>query len=241
MAAFTSRVRGAYRKATIRMRYYPELWYMAFQWFAGIGKLDEALSLLKQGIVANGRSFLLNFYLADTLEARGENDQVHKVFENLISVLRVLLLSQNAASLRNDFGVVYIIYMRFARRADGLEAARSVFSKARKDVLLTPWPVYEAAAMMEYHCGGGKEVTLKIFQAGMKLFPKDHDYLLRYLEWLISVNDQNNAQSLFEASVNLLSPENARQLWDRWSRYNYHCGNLNMIQRLEQRMLMTYS
>ncbi|ESK96263.1 mrna 3 -end-processing protein rna14 [Moniliophthora roreri MCA 2997] len=240
IAAFTSRVKGAYRKATIRMRYYPEIWYMAFKWFASIGNFDEALSFLRQGIAANESSFLLNFALADTLETRGENDQVQEIFENLISTLRDLLLSQNATNLRNDFGVVYIMYMRFARRANGLDAARSVFSKARKEVLLTPWPVYEAAAMMEYHCGGGKDVALKIFQAGMAIFRKDHEYLLRYLEWLISVNDQNNAQSLFEASVNILSAENARQLWDRWSRYNYHCGNLNMIQRLEQRMLLAY-
>ncbi|EEB92558.1 hypothetical protein MPER_08912, partial [Moniliophthora perniciosa FA553] len=181
------------------MRYYPELWYyfpvlhvryfgstifhryMAFKWFISMGNVDEASCLLRQGIQANEK----------LLETRGENDEVHGIYEKLLSVLPNIGLSQDATSLRNEFGVVYIMYMRFARRAQGLEAARSVFTKARKDVLLTPWPVYEAAAMMEYHMGGGKEVAAKIFQVGMKLFRTDHEYLQRYLEWLISINDHN--------------------------------------------------
>lgn len=36
------------------------------------------------------------------------------------------------------------MYMRFARRAEGLKPARSVFGKARKDKWIS-WEVYEAA------------------------------------------------------------------------------------------------
>jgi cleavage stimulation factor subunit 3 len=44
---------------------------------------------------------------------------------------------------RTEYGLVYILYMRFARRAEGLQAMRKVFGKARKDKW-APWEVYEA-------------------------------------------------------------------------------------------------
>ena len=46
---------------------------------------------------------------------------------------------------------VYIQYMRFARRAEGIKAARQVFKLAREDNR-TKHHVYIAAALMEYYC-----------------------------------------------------------------------------------------
>lgn len=45
---------------------------------------------------------------------------------------------------RTEYGLAYIFYMRFARRAEGLQALRKVFGKARKDKW-APWEVYEAS------------------------------------------------------------------------------------------------
>jgi cleavage stimulation factor subunit 3 len=44
---------------------------------------------------------------------------------------------------RTEYGLVWIMYMRFARRAEGVKSSRIVFSKARRD-RWTPWEVYEA-------------------------------------------------------------------------------------------------
>ncbi len=44
---------------------------------------------------------------------------------------------------RTDYGIAWIMYIRFARRAEGLRSARNVFGKARRD-RLTPWEVHEA-------------------------------------------------------------------------------------------------
>ena len=44
---------------------------------------------------------------------------------------------------RTDYGNVWIVYIRFARRAEGLQSARTLFGKARRD-RLTPWEVHEA-------------------------------------------------------------------------------------------------
>lgn len=45
---------------------------------------------------------------------------------------------------RKEYGVAWIVYMRFARRAENLKSARAVFGKARRD-RWTPWEVFEAA------------------------------------------------------------------------------------------------
>jgi cleavage stimulation factor subunit 3 len=46
--------------------------------------------------------------------------------------------------MRGELGVVWIMYMRFARRSEGLKPARGIFGKARKDKHVA-WNVYEAA------------------------------------------------------------------------------------------------
>ena len=52
--------------------------------------------------------------------------------------------SRELAERRTEYGLAWIMYMRFARRAETLASTRAVFAKARKD-RWTPWEVYEAA------------------------------------------------------------------------------------------------
>ena len=114
---------------------------------------------------------------------------------------------------RTDYGNVWIVYIRFARRAESLQSARTLFGEARRD-RLTPWEVYEAEgaslssrcdltrfagtngaiALMEYHCGNKDvQVASRIFEKGMTLFGDEVAYVLRYLNFLISINDENSA------------------------------------------------
>ncbi|EEB89816.1 hypothetical protein MPER_12049, partial [Moniliophthora perniciosa FA553] len=285
-----TRIQSAYRKATIRMRYFPEIWFMAYSWFSSVGQNDEALAQLKTGLEANPNSF----------GKKKEYQEVHAIYEKFLSVLRDELTglinaekartdSESAAATsatkeesegdpnetsmestqpndvnttsfgstsstssvagssaaeiaerRKDFGLVYIMYMRFVRRAEGVNASRPIFGKARKEPNLTPWEVYEAAALMEYHCSGEKGVATRIFEVGMSLFGKDKDYVLRYLGFLISVNDQNNARALFERVIGTFSPEDARPLWERWVRYDYQYGDLEAVHKIEKRMADIY-
>ena len=46
---------------------------------------------------------------------------------------------------------VYIQYMKFARRAEGIKAARMVFKQARDDTRVQ-YHVFIAAALLEYYC-----------------------------------------------------------------------------------------
>ncbi|KIO06747.1 hypothetical protein M404DRAFT_998863 [Pisolithus tinctorius Marx 270] len=297
-ATLVSRVQLVYRKAVIRMRFYSEIWYMAFVWTNSIGKQEEALNILKAGIEANPTSFLLNFAYAELQEGRKEYAEVNATFDKLIDRLHVQLeelearvnsasssfssditgrsvatsvpssitpgptepgtvsnnssfATQNAdekppkskelQERRSEYGLVWIMYIRYARRAHDLKTFRAVFAKARKD-RWTPWEVYEAAALMEYHCNkdGGLGVACRIFEKGLESFGDEIEFVLRYLGFLISVNDDNNARALFERVISAFSPDRARPLWERWARYEYQFGDLEAAQKLEKRIAEVY-
>ena len=95
------------------------------------------------------------------------------------------------AERRTEYGLAIIMYMRFCNRAEKLQSFRNAFKHARKD-RWTPWEVYEAAALMEYHCTKDATVATKIFQKGLEIFPDEIDFVLRYLGFLISINDETS-------------------------------------------------
>ncbi|KAI0337339.1 Suf-domain-containing protein [Trametopsis cervina] len=304
-AQLHSRLQGVYRKALVRMRFFSEIWYMAYVWYTALSsdmslpeqkrkdRKDEALSVLKLGIDANPSSFVLNFAYAEALEANKDFENVHATFDKFLDVLRKDLeviearaninspngsqsqnnhgpdgatlppgfvtagtQSQNSSintqtsdekptkpkeltDRRTEFGVAWIMYMRFARRAENLKSARAVFGKARRD-RWSPWEVYESAALMEYHCTKTTDVAMRVFEKGLEVFPDEVEFALRYLGFLISINDDSNARALFERVVNVFSAERARPLWDRWSRYEYQFGSLEAAQALEKRIAEVY-
>lgn len=51
---------------------------------------------------------------------------------------------------RTEYGLAWIMYMRFGMRAEGVKPSRTIFAKARKD-RWTPWEVYEAAGLSPFH------------------------------------------------------------------------------------------
>ncbi|KAJ1309611.1 hypothetical protein OPQ81_006383 [Rhizoctonia solani] len=280
-AAWHGRVSTAYRKACAAMQFYPEIWYLAYNWANTAGKPDEAMTIIKQGMEANKSSFLLHFAYTEICEVQKKYPEVHSTFEGLINTLHVQLdaldnsIKEEVAAakanapavdfmappedqstpseadnilarrtpelneLKSELGVVWIMHMRFARRSEGLKPARTIFGKARKDKHIF-WNVYEAAALMEYHCTKAPDVATKIFELGLKVFSDNPDYVLRYLGFLISINDENNARALFERVITTFPPDKARPIWDRWSRYEYNFGDLIGSQKLEKRLAEIY-
>ncbi|THU98597.1 Suf-domain-containing protein [Dendrothele bispora CBS 962.96] len=282
-----SRISLVYRKAVVRMRYFPEIWFMSYSWTSSIGKEEEAASILKSGIEANPASFILNFAYIDLIESKKELEEVHKAYEKFLDVLRENLdvlqaeadKAADGAGLNGDseadktegnkahnpedsmasfmvpsstssdsvetdelkerkkeYALVWIMYMRFGRRAEGVKSSRAIFGKARRGKYLH-WELYEAGALMEYHCSGDKDVATRIFDLGMNLHAKEKDYVLRYLGFLISLNDENNARALFERVINTFPPEQSRALWERWSRYEFQYSDYEAAQKLEKRMM----
>ncbi|GAW03677.1 cfia complex component [Lentinula edodes] len=274
-----NRIQLVYRKALVRMRFYPEIWFMAYNWTNSVGKHDEALTVLKTGLEANPSSFLLTFAYAEALEIKKDYAQVHTTYTDFLQVQKVSLaklqervdeekaklksgdtdeiaidtdpdlpnstesslsvLNSDLEDRKKEYALTYIIYMRFARRAEGVKASRSLFGKARRDKYAS-WEVYEAGALMEYHNTQDKEVATRIFEAGMAQHANEKEFVLRYLTFLISVNDENNARALFERVIPTFTAEESRPIWERWARYEHQYGDLEASQKIDKRMAEMY-
>lgn len=130
---------------------------------------------------------------------------------------------------------LWIKYMHFERRAAGIRAARQVFSRARRSPHCT-WPVYEASALLEYHCSKDTVVATKVFELALKVFGAVPELVVRYLDYLISVNDDANARAVFERTISGMPHEHARIVWERWAAYEYCYGDASAIVRLESRL-----
>ncbi|KAJ7015735.1 hypothetical protein C8F04DRAFT_1284899 [Mycena alexandri] len=184
-ALLYSRIQMVYRKAVIDMRYYPDIWFMAYFWTTSVGRKDEG----------DGQSSRLGWkpiptgtYLATADPAKKDHrdfTEIHAVYERFFSVLRVELGRLSAAAerekdqeelpkLKKQYSNAWINYMRFARRAEGQKACRDVFRTARKDEYIG-WEVYEAAAMVEYRCNleDGRQVAGRIFEMAVKKYRSD--------------------------------------------------------------------
>ncbi|KAK7025507.1 mRNA 3'-end-processing protein rna14 [Paramarasmius palmivorus] len=207
LQVFTKRLRIAYNKACHALRFHAEI------------------------------CTILNLTYADTLEAMSNYQQAKAALENIICALRSSLYSSEPtfnSTFSKCLGIAYIMYMQFAIRTEGLTSFRSIFDRAKSDTLLVFWLVYEAAAIIEFRYGGGDTSrSINAFESGMLHFGNDSDYIMRYLEWLIHVNEREAALSLLESVANRLPAENASRLWCRWLRSVYMTSDWEYIRKVE--------
>lgn len=186
-------------------------------WNNNVGKTEEALAILREGIKANPArsvvrlssiyiscltflavisSFLLNLAYIEIQEIKKNESEAIIAFDEFLAALRANLevaesqantnnlpsnnatpttgpthitiestrsmiklndksanvqggnktssKSKSLAERKKEYGLVWIMYMRAARRARSIQKARDVFRKARGDRWV-PWEVWEAA------------------------------------------------------------------------------------------------
>ncbi|KAJ3345530.1 mRNA 3'-end-processing protein rna14, partial [Kappamyces sp. JEL0680] len=98
-APLLARVLHAYQSALLHLRYFPEMWYDAAMYLYECDLKDDAIALLKKGIVANPSSLLLSFTAAELLESTKSGDagfeQVTAIFDGLIKALEDLYAATN--------------------------------------------------------------------------------------------------------------------------------------------------
>lgn len=100
-------------------RHYPEAWYQYAAYENQSNDHETAAVVLERGTETIPESSYLHFALADHHELQGNVQAAKAIYEKM--------LKDNASAL------VYVTYQRFARRAFGLNEARNVFKRARKD------------------------------------------------------------------------------------------------------------
>ncbi|GAB5590553.1 mRNA 3'-end-processing protein rna14 [Umbelopsis nana] len=129
---------------------------------------------------------------------------------------------------------VWIIYIQFMRRSEGIKNARSIFTKARKFPYVT-YHVFVASALMEYYNSKEPIVAGKIFELGLKSFGDDPDFVEQYLDFLIQLNDDNNTRALFERALAVMPNEKAGSIWRKFADYENKYGDRTGIERVEKR------
>ncbi|CAN7993245.1 unnamed protein product, partial [Ixodes pacificus] len=233
----------AYEQCLLCLGHHPDVWYEAALFLEQSSKLltdkgdlnagklfsDEAAAVYERATTTLLRkNTLLYFAYADFEESRMKHDKVHQIYNKFIEIPDI------------DPTLAYIQYMKFARRAEGIKAARIVFKKGREDAR-TSHQVYVAAALMEYYCSKEKTVAFKIFELGLKKYGDNSDYILAYVDYLSHLNEDNNTRVLFERVLTSgsLPPEKSVEIWNRFLEFESNIGDLSSILKVEKRRAAT--
>ena len=120
----------------------------------GLDETEQAINVANSSFTSNGTASTLPTSSADTSSMIGTQAGIqsqNSSFSTQSSSDEKPSKSKELADRRTEYGIAWIIYMRFARRAETLQSARNVFGQARKDTW-TPWEVYEAAGTSQGPC-----------------------------------------------------------------------------------------
>ncbi|XP_067120911.1 cleavage stimulation factor subunit 3 isoform X1 [Centruroides vittatus] len=256
-ATITKRVMFAYEQCLLCLGHHPDIWYEAALFLEMSSKLliekgdmnagklfsDEAAAIYERATTTLlKKNTLLYFAYADFEEGRMKYDKVHQIYNKFIDIPDI------------DPTLAYIQYMKFARRAEGIKAARAVFKKAREENR-TKYHIFVSAALMEYYCSKDKNVAFKIFELGLKKYADNPDYILAYIDYLSHLNEDNNTRVLFERVLtsgslaaersvekigsdrdsNLQHSQAVREIWNKFLEFESNIGDLSSILKVEKR------
>eukprot|EP00057_Strongylocentrotus_purpuratus_P005524 XP_003731164.1 PREDICTED: cleavage stimulation factor subunit 3 [Strongylocentrotus purpuratus] len=235
----TKRVMFAFEQCLLCLGHHPDVWYefalyleSASRIFTEKGDMnsgkvysDEAAAVYERAIsTIMKKNYLTYFAYADFEEGRMKYEKVHNIYSRMLAHEDV------------DPTLVYVQYMKFARRAEGIKAARTVFKKGREDPR-SKYHVYVAAALMEYYCSKDSQVAFKIFELGLKKYGNVPEYILAYVDYLSHLNEDNNTRVLFERVLTSgsLPQEQSGETWLRFEDFESTCGDLASIIKVEKR------
>lgn len=224
-----SRVRYVYTKALRTLYFSPKVWY-DFSCFEN-DTFDplSTRTILEKSIVALPESLILHFALADTHELNARVSEAEAVYENLVA---------NTPS-----PLVFIQYMQFSRRVNGVASARAAFRRARQSTHCDH-SVFIAAANLEFYNNKESRTARNVFELGMKRYPNQVELIFQYLNFLEHLNKDSDMISLYERALKQLDPNDALPVWEKYrefkTRFVGDAGSLKDLESLEKRMSDAY-
>ncbi|CAH8252663.1 unnamed protein product [Arabidopsis lyrata] len=220
-ASSTKRIIYAYEQCLMCLYHYPDVWYDYAEWHVKSGTTDAAIKVFQRALKAIPDSEMLKYAYAEMEESRGAIQSAKKLYESILGV------STNS--------LAHIQFLRFLRRAEGVEAARKYFLDARKSPSCT-YHVYIAFATMAFCIDKEPKVAHNIFEEGLKLYMSEPVYILEYADFLTRLNDDRNIRALFERALSTLPAEDSAEVWNRFIQFEQTYGDLASILKVEQRM-----
>ncbi|KAJ1956111.1 mRNA 3'-end-processing protein rna14, partial [Dipsacomyces acuminosporus] len=215
-----------------------------------VEQLDEILSEPESGLddVSDSMSVAEDDKL-DRAEPEGSGQQpasqsstnkLKRSIERRISKVRQRM-DASLSEQRETYTLAWIMYLRFVRRSEGIDAARQLLRRPRSDPpgYLT-YHLFVAAAQMEYHVGKRADVAGRLFEYYSKNYSDQKDYILHYLRFLIDSSNDSNARALFERFHNQ-SVGDTKEMWDLFADYEYNYGDISSITNLDKRYIDKFS
>lgn len=240
------RIQYAYRAALTSLRYYGEIWFEYARWLMSLNKMDDAESTLRDATTILPTDPIVTYAYCDLLEgseSEGKALQAKNVYESLIKSLQPTTTDNtiettpievpNPSINASALTLAWIEYMNYSRRVEGISSARAIFTRARKDANCT-YHLFLAAARMELHCKKDVTVAGRIFELGMSKFSTNPEYILSYMQHLLSLNDEQNAAALFERSVPVLGMDGV-EVWKCYLDYVFRYADLAATRMLVRR------
>ncbi|KAK9876432.1 hypothetical protein WA026_012745 [Henosepilachna vigintioctopunctata] len=238
-ALLTKRVVFALEQCLLCLGHHPDIWYQTAQFLEYSCKIlaekgdvnasklfsEEAANIFERATsTLLSKNQLLYFAYADYEEGRLKYDKVHQIYLKYLDIKDI------------DPTLAYIQYMKFARRAEGIKSARTIFKKAREDNR-SHYHIFVCAALMEYYCSKDKNIAFRIFELGLKKFGDIPEYITCYIDYLSHLNEDNNTRVLFERVLSSGSLENEKSvdIWNRFLEFECNIGDLQSIVKVEKR------
>ncbi|KAJ1895875.1 mRNA 3'-end-processing protein rna14 [Kickxella alabastrina] len=169
-------------------------------------------------------------------EALSPTEKARKAIEGRIAKIKARM-ENRLDEKRELYTLSWIMYLRYVQRSEGIDAARQLLRRPRKDpVRYVTHHLYVAAALMEYHVAKRPGVAGKLFEVYSKVYPDSLEYIIEYMNYLINSGDDNNARALFERFQGTSIGESGH-LWSMVSDYEYNYGDMGAIAKLDKRMI----
>ncbi|XP_074613166.1 cleavage stimulation factor subunit 3-like isoform X2 [Acropora palmata] len=241
-ALLTKRVVYAYEQCLQTMGFHSNVWCEAALYLEKVSQQlmdkgdmqgskvlsDETAGLYERAVTGLMKhNMLLYFAYADFEEGRMKFQKAKEIYEKYLALENI------------DPTLVYIQYMKFARRSESIKESRAIFKRAREDSR-TNFHVFISAALMEYYCSKDKSIAFKIFELGLKRHMNETDYVLAYVDYLSHLNDDNNTRVLFEKVLSSMPNEKASDVWGKFLEFEGTCGDLASLVKVENRKLEAY-
>jgi len=166
----------------------------------------------------------LDLTYADYLESLGKIEKVKKLYEKL---------------LPKHHPLIYIQYIRFARRCLDMRDARRIFYNIIK-MQNCSYQVYVANAEIELYANNSPKVAHYIYEMAFKQFNNSTKFLLLYVDFLFRQGDSFNVRSLLEKILNQITLDKAQEVWSSYHKYERLCGTLENMDALEKRKVEAY-
>lgn len=241
-STFIHRVSYAYKQCLLSFGHHPNFWheYATFldQQIKSLNgtEADMKKSLVREQTVLFERAIkglmkenlFIHFSYADLAEARNDKKKALDIYNNLIET--------HKDNEHMDLTLVYIQLLRFTRRIEGFKPAKAIFDRARDDKRCSH-QIYTAAALMEYHCTKKHDYACKIFERGLKKFNTCPDFILSYIQFMNSLNEENNTRVLFERVLTTcsLQPKDTAEIWNSFLEFEAGIGDASSITKVEKR------